>query len=81
MKEMILQKSNFRCRENIYICRPLLKAPGAPSGRICEKLFSIMFISDHRSVQSGGVHEKNDRNEINSVDDHHVWLCIRVTFS
>ena len=23
MKEMILQKCNFRCRENIYICRPL----------------------------------------------------------
>ena len=28
-----------------------------------------------------GVHEKNDRNEINSVDDYHAWLCIRVTFS
>ena len=28
-----------------------------------------------------GVHEKNDRNEINRVDDHRVWLCIRVTFS
>ena len=27
-----------------------------------------------------GVHEKNDRNEINSVDDHHVWLCICITF-
>ena len=26
-----------------------------------------------------GVHEKNDRNEINSVDDHRVWLFIRVT--
>ena len=23
MKEIILQKCNFRCRENIYICRPL----------------------------------------------------------
>ena len=23
MKEIILQESNFRCRENIYICRPL----------------------------------------------------------
>ena len=23
MKEIHLQKSNFRCRENIYICRPL----------------------------------------------------------
>ena len=28
-----------------------------------------------------GVREKNDRNEINSVDDHRVWLCIRGTFS
>ena len=28
-----------------------------------------------------GVHAKNDRNEINGVDDHRVWLCIRVTFS
>ena len=26
-----------------------------------------------------GVHEKNDRNEINGVDDHRVWLFIRVT--
>ena len=24
---------------------------------------------------------KNDRNEINSVFDHRVWLCIRVTSS
>ena len=23
MNKIILQKSNFRCRENIYICRPL----------------------------------------------------------
>ena len=28
-----------------------------------------------------GVHEKNDRNEINSVDAYRVWMCIRVTFS
>ena len=28
-----------------------------------------------------GVREKTDRNEINSVDDHCVWFCIRVTFS
>ena len=28
-----------------------------------------------------GVHEKkNDRYEINSLNDHRVWLCIRVTF-
>ena len=27
-----------------------------------------------------GVHEKNDKTEINGVDDHCVWLCIRVTF-
>ena len=27
-----------------------------------------------------GVHEKKDRNEINSMYDHCVWLCIRVTF-
>ena len=27
-----------------------------------------------------GVHEKNDRNEINSVDDHRVWLCNRIVF-
>ena len=26
-----------------------------------------------------GAHENNDRNEINSGDDHRVWLCIRVT--
>ena len=28
-----------------------------------------------------GVQEKKDRNEINSVDDHRAWLCIRVIFS
>ena len=27
-----------------------------------------------------GVHVKNGRNEISIVDDHRVWLCIRVTF-
>ena len=27
-----------------------------------------------------GVHEKNNRNEINGVDDNRVWLCIGVTF-
>ena len=27
------------------------------------------------------VHEKNDRNYINSGDANRVWLCIRVTFS
>ena len=28
-----------------------------------------------------GVREKNDRNEINIVDVHRVWLCIREAFS
>ena len=28
-----------------------------------------------------GIHERNDRNEIKSVVDHCVWLCIRVIFS
>ena len=28
-----------------------------------------------------GVHEKNDRNAINSMDVHHVCLCICITFS
>ena len=38
MKDFFLQKSNFRCRENIYI-GPMstAKAPAAPSDRICEK--------------------------------------------
>ena len=47
MKEMILQKSNFRCRENIYICRP-----AAPSGRICEK--SGTGIQDHTPLIDHG---------------------------
>ena len=34
----------------------------------------------HRSNRLECV-KNNDRNEINSVDDHRVWLCIRVTFS
>ena len=28
-----------------------------------------------------GVRDKNNRNEINSVDDHRVWLCIRITYN
>ena len=28
-----------------------------------------------------GVHDKNDRNELNSVDAHRVWLCTPLTFS
>ena len=35
----------------------------------------------HRSIQTGWVRGKKYRNEINSVDDHRVWLCIHVTFS
>ena len=27
-----------------------------------------------------GVHEKNYRNEVNSVDDHRIWSCILVIF-
>ena len=30
MKEIILQKSNFRCRENISICRPLMLSAHGP---------------------------------------------------
>ena len=41
-----------------------------------------MFISDpHISSNKLECVKKNNRNEINSVDDHRVWLCIRVTFS
>ena len=40
-----------------------------------------MFISGPQiSSIRWGCMKKNDRNEINSVDDHRVWLCIRVTF-
>ena len=35
----------------------------------------------HGAVQSGrGAWKKNHRNEINNVNEHRVWLCIRVTF-
>ena len=41
MNEIILQKSNFRCRENIYYIMIYImstaKAREAPSDRICEK--------------------------------------------
>ena len=43
MKEIILQKSNFRCCENIYIYMSTAKAPAAPSGRICEKIVNIVL--------------------------------------
>ena len=35
----------------------------------------------HRSFQTGWGAWKNDKNEINSVYDQCVLLCIRVTFS
>ena len=43
----------------------------------------IEMIQHHVHIRSTdqfnqvGVHEKNDRNEINSVDNHRVWLFIR----
>ena len=43
------------------------------------KWFSIKLISDPQTVNQVGVYEK--MTEKNSVDDHRVWLCIRVTFS
>ena len=47
-----------------------------------QKLFSIMFISDPQiSSIRWGCMIKNNRNEINNVDAHRVWLCIHVTFS
>ena len=36
MKEIILQKCNFRCRENIYICRPLRRR-----SEKCEKWYKL----------------------------------------
>ena len=46
------------------------------------KRFSIMFISDPLiSSIRAGCKKKNDRNDINSVNDNRVWVCIRVTFS
>ena len=46
--------------------------------KIIQHLVHIRFTDQFKQV---GVREKNDRNEINSVDDHRVWLCIRVNFS
>ena len=39
------------------------------------------MIGNHVYVKTGMGAWKNDRNEINSVDDQCVWLCIRVTCS
>ena len=38
-----------------------------------------VYIRSTDQFNQVGVHEKNDRNEMNSVYDHRVWLCIRVT--
>ena len=41
-----------------------------------------LFISDPQiSSIRQGLMKRNDRNDINGVDDHRVWLCIRVTSS
>ena len=40
----------------------------------------LVHIKSTDQFNQVGVHEKNDRNEINSVDDHRVWLFIRVTY-
>ena len=43
---------------------------------------SVMFITAPQiSSNRLGCMNKNDRNEINSVDDRRVWLRNRVTFS
>ena len=40
-----------------------------------------VYIRSTYQFNQVGVPEKNDRNDINSVDAHRVWLCIRVTSS
>ena len=39
-----------------------------------------VFIRSTDQFNQVGCMKKNDRNEINNVDDHRVWLCIRATF-
>ena len=39
-----------------------------------------VHISSIDQFNQVGVYEKNDRNEINSVDDHRVWLYIALPF-
>ena len=41
----------------------------------------VYIKSTDQFKQVGVCEKKNDRKEINSLDDHHVWLCICVTFS
>ena len=53
MKEIILQKCNFRCRENIYICRPLrrLRRPAVEyvkNSLICDHV--LCYLCDQRAV-------------------------------
>ena len=40
-----------------------------------------VYIRSTDQFNQVGVHEKNDRNEMKSVNDHRVWLCVRVNFS
>ena len=60
MKEIILQKCNFRCRENIYICRPLRRlrrlAVEYVKNRSVYNVNNIVihvgkFIHDHRAIR------------------------------
>ena len=44
--------------------------------KMIENYVHIRYIDHFKQV---GVREKNDRNEINSVDDHCVWLCVRIS--
>ena len=45
-----------------------------------KKIHQKVHIRSTDQFNQVGVHEKNDsRNEINSVDDHRVWLCVRIT--
>ena len=52
MKEIILQKSNFRCRENIYICRPLRRLRRLAVEYVKNYVSTIYIIIPHTKVKA-----------------------------
>ena len=68
MKEIILQKSNFRCRENIYICRPLRRL----------RRLAVEYVKNSSKIVVeifGEVEYKSDKLSKNGIQFLHGVMC------
>ena len=69
MKEIILQKSNFRCRENIYICRPLRRIVVQYVEKKTNLISAFKQESGHRYVGQVKAFDLGDVQLFDAVDE------------